>query len=84
MRSVFSRDYGIFIEQLRLARKSSGLTQAQVAERLDQSQSFVSKCESGERRMDVIELRAYCLAIEQPILCFLADLEEKLCTGTEG
>jgi transcriptional regulator with XRE-family HTH domain len=38
------------------------LTQADVAEKIGQSQSFVSKCERGERRIDVVELRAYCVA----------------------
>lgn len=39
---------------------AAGLTQAEAAERLNKPQSFVSKCEAGERRIDVIELLEYC------------------------
>ena len=38
------------------ARQTSGLTQAEVARQLRRPQSFVSKYESGERRLDVVEL----------------------------
>lgn len=40
---------------LKAARKAQGLTQAQVAAKLDRPQSYVAKYENGERRLDVIE-----------------------------
>jgi transcriptional regulator with XRE-family HTH domain len=42
------------------ARQSAGLTQAEVSVRLNKPQSFVSKYESGERRLDIIELLEIC------------------------
>ena len=45
-----------FLKRLRQAREDAGLTQVEVAGRLGRPQSYVSKCESGERRVDVIEL----------------------------
>jgi ribosome-binding protein aMBF1 (putative translation factor) len=45
---------------LRKARAEAGLTQAELAKRLGLPQSFVSKYESGERRLDVVELRRVC------------------------
>ncbi|MGH7508973.1 MAG: helix-turn-helix domain-containing protein [Gemmatimonadales bacterium] len=42
--------------RLKEARRRSGLTQAQAAKALGQPQNFVSKCETGERRIDAIEL----------------------------
>jgi len=53
---VYSKAYGRFLERLRQARAEAGLTQTAVAKRLNRPQSFVSKIESGERRVDVVEL----------------------------
>lgn len=54
-KSVFTKRY----ERLRLllveARRSAGLSQAELATKLRRPQSFVSKYERGERRLDVIE-----------------------------
>ena len=49
-------------QRLKKAREEAGLTQAQLALRIGETQTFVSKCERGERRIDVIELRAFCRA----------------------
>lgn len=55
-KSVHTRNYRLFLELLIEARKDAGVTQEQLARRLNRPQSFVSKCENGERRVDVIEL----------------------------
>lgn len=54
-----SAAYRLFLRHLREARLTAGLSQAEVAKRLGRPQSFVSKCESGERRVDVVELQAF-------------------------
>ncbi len=54
-RSVFTEAYIRFRRLLIEARRSARLTQAQLAERLGRPQSFVSKYETGERRLDVVE-----------------------------
>lgn len=63
--------YQRFLEQLRAARKAAGLTQADVARRLGRPQSFVSKCESGERRVDVVELAAFARLYRKPLRSFI-------------
>ncbi|MGD1172173.1 helix-turn-helix domain-containing protein [Mycobacterium seoulense] len=62
-KSIWSDEYQQLCTVLRQLRKEAGLTQVDVAERLDVPQSFVSKYEIGERRLDVIELRHVAEAI---------------------
>ncbi len=57
-----SQRYARFLELLRDARNEAGLTQSEAAKLLRQPQSFVSKCESGERRVDIVELLVFCRA----------------------
>jgi transcriptional regulator with XRE-family HTH domain len=62
-KSIYSEQYQQLCTLLRQLRREAGLTQVDVATRLDVPQSFVSKYESGERRLDVIELRHVAEAI---------------------
>ena len=77
-KSIYSKEYSLFLEQLRKAREERGLTQIDVAERLGQTQSFVSKVERGERRLDVVELRAFCSAIGMSFTTFVGQIEKVL------
>jgi len=63
-KSLSSAKQKSFLELLRQVREEAGLRQIDVAERLDQPQSFVSKYESGERRLDLLELELVCAACE--------------------
>lgn len=56
---------------LRQVRVEANLTQAQVAERIGQAQSYVSKYENGEQRLDLIELEAVCAAVNLPLAEFV-------------
>ena len=58
--STYSDSYQLMLDLLIHARKEAQLTQAQLAVRLRKPQSFVSKYERGERRLDVIELLQVC------------------------
>lgn len=51
--------YAAFLKRLRRARTEAALSQTEAARRLGKPQSFVSKCESGERRVDAVELLAF-------------------------
>lgn len=54
----YQKTYQRFLARLRQARREAGLTQEEAARRLGKHQSFLSKCESGERRVDFVELLA--------------------------
>jgi transcriptional regulator with XRE-family HTH domain len=55
-KSVFSDRYKALLRTIAAARLDAGLTQAELANRLGRPQSFVSKTETGERRLDFVEL----------------------------
>jgi len=76
-----SPEYQKFLERLRAAREQSGLLQSDVAAKLNKPQSYVSKCESGERRMDVVELAAIAEIYGVP-LTFFAPRQRKTRVST--
>ena len=71
MKSTRTQAYRRFLARLRAARKEAGLTQVQVAKRLRRTQAFVSKSESGDRRVDVIELKTFARLYKKPLDYFL-------------
>ena len=76
MRSVHTAGYKAVLAVLIEARKRTGITQEELAWRLKRPQSFVSKYESGERRIDVAEFIAILTALEtDPAAWFAKALE---------
>jgi len=74
-KSVFTTEYDRLQALLRQIRLDAGLTQVELADRLGQPQSFVSKYESGERRLDLIELRQICKEVGVSLEEFIRRLE---------
>jgi len=68
---IYTKKYELFLERLKQARKEKGLTQVEVANSLGKQQSYVTKCESGERRVDVIELAEFARLYGKPLDYFL-------------
>ena len=77
-KSAHSRDYRVFRDLLRSVREEAGLTQKEVADALGMHQSYVSKFETGERRLDVIELRRVCEAMRTSLTNFSRRLETRM------
>lgn len=74
-RSVHTPAYRALLETLIAAREEAGLTQVELAARLGTTQSFISKCERGERRLDVVEFVQLVEAMgEEPAKVFSAFL----------
>ncbi len=59
VKSIHTREYAYFVERLRKARQEAGFTQVQVAKKLDRPQSHVSNVESGQQRVDIVELKRF-------------------------
>ncbi len=70
-KTIYSDKYKRVLQLLRQARKDAGLTQIEVADALRKSQSYVAKCESGERRIDVVELYEFANLYRKSIGFFL-------------
>lgn len=75
-KSIFTARQDQLRALLRKKRQDAHLRQRDLAVRLGQPQSFVSKYESGERRLDLIELEQVCTALEVPLGEFVRQFEE--------
>jgi len=83
VKHLYSRDQTKLCDLLRSVRENIPLTQAELARILGRHQSYVSKYESGERRLDILELRDVCRAVRVPLTEFVKRLEESI-GGTES
>ena len=72
MSDIYSKRYQKFLKRLRKARKESDMTQFEAAAALGKPQSYVSKCENGERRVDIIELSDFADLYKKPLDFFLS------------
>ena len=70
-KSIHTKEYKVVLERLRKARLEAGFTQAEVAKKLGHHQSYVSKIESGERRVDVVELNKFAKLYSKSVSYFL-------------
>lgn len=78
--SIFTQRHQEFIGFIASTRKAAGITQAELAGRMGKPQSFMSKVERGERRLDVIEFCQVAEALGQDpadLLREFVDLQSK-------
>ena len=70
-KSIYSKEYKGVVNKLKKARQEAGLKQEEVAFKLKKPQSFISKIESGERRVDVVELKQLAKIYKKDINFFI-------------
>ena len=75
-KSIYTAEYGIFLKLLRDAREKAGITQTDAADKMRTTQSYVSKCERGERRLDIVELKDWCDALGLSFAKFAAEFDK--------
>ena len=75
-KSIYSQRQSRLQQMLRSIRIEAGLRQVDLADRLGQPQSFVSKYEIGERRLDVLELEQVCNCCGITLINFVTRLDD--------
>ncbi|TGV29946.1 XRE family transcriptional regulator [Mesorhizobium sp. M00.F.Ca.ET.186.01.1.1] len=78
MKSIHSDSYAVFLECLKEMRRTKNLTQIELAELINRDQTYVSKYERAERRLDVIEIRTICNALGIHFIDFIRNVENEL------
>ena len=81
MKSLRTQERRLLLDLLREARQAAGLRQVDLAARMGVRQSLISKIEVGERRLDVLELRAICEALGLSLGEFVERFEKRLHTA---
>ncbi|WP_082575745.1 helix-turn-helix transcriptional regulator [Lysobacter sp. Root667] len=76
--TLYKKENELLTTMMREMRIAAGLTQAACAEALGKPQSFVSKIEGGSQRIDLIQLREYCIVCETSLTSFVKRFESKL------
>ncbi|MBU2545505.1 helix-turn-helix transcriptional regulator [Patescibacteria group bacterium] len=71
IKSIYTKEYKEVLQRLKKARQDVGLKQNEVAEKLGKPQSYVSKIESGERRVDIIELKQISKIYKKSLIFFV-------------
>ena len=78
LKSLYSRHNRIFLHLLRANREALQVRQSDLAQLLGVGQATVSKVESGDRRLDIISLREWLLALGIDFVAFMAELDAQL------
>lgn len=71
IKSIQTKEYAYFVEKLRKARLEARLTQTQTAKKIGRPQSHISNIESGQQRVDIIELKRFAKLYGKEISYFL-------------
>ncbi len=77
MKKIWSDREEALRNELKAMRKMAGFNQSELALKLGKPQSFVSKYESGERQLKILELEQVCLACGTSAHAFLKGFSEQ-------
>lgn len=83
-KSIHSHLYHQVIGRLRSKREIKGVTQSQLADLLDVNQAFVSKVETCDRRLDIIELHHICQVLGISFVDFIQEVDKDILRKNEG
>jgi len=70
-KAIYSKEYKYLVSKIKEARKDAGLDQQKVARLLGRTQSYVSKVESGQLRLDIIQLKEFARIYKKKLDFFI-------------
>lgn len=81
-KSIYKPEYRFLRKLLREMRENAGLRQQEMAALLQRPQSYVSAIERGRRRIDLLQLREYCLICDTSLVDFVGRFEKEIANGS--
>lgn len=82
-KSIHKLLYKRIIARLRFKREKVGLAQKMLADKLEKPQAYISKIETCERRMDIVELRTFCKMLGISFVDFIDEVEKEIVPEVE-
>jgi transcriptional regulator with XRE-family HTH domain len=70
-KTIYSKEHKYIVEQLKKAREETGLSQREAAKFLQKTQSYISKLESGQRKIDVVQLKKFARLYKKSLDFFI-------------
>jgi len=70
-KTIYSKEHKYIVKQLKKARQDAGLSQEKVAKILNTTQSYISKIESGQRKIDVVQLKKFAKLYKKSLNFFI-------------
>lgn len=70
-RSIRTKEYKDFAQKLQNARLEAGFTQVEAAKKLKRPQSYISKAEAGEQRLDIVEIKKFASLYKKEVGYFI-------------
>ncbi|MFA5287553.1 MAG: helix-turn-helix transcriptional regulator [Candidatus Omnitrophota bacterium] len=70
-KTIYSKEYGVIVDKLKKARREAKLDQKGAAKRLKRTQSYVSKMENGQCRLDILQLKEIAKAYKKSLGYFI-------------
>ena len=80
-KTLYTREYQQMLKLLQARRTLAKVSQVELARRLDWTQADISKCETGVRRLDVVELKLWLEALDSNLAGFVEELYGSTCEG---
>ena len=72
-KTIYTKEHQFLISQLKKAREKAGIDQIEVAQILGKTQSYVSKIESGQRRVDIVQLKEFARIFKKTLDYFIRE-----------